>query len=94
MVLYVEPLQPIFKTAPLGMDEWTIVLFFRCPRLAGRYHEQHLGRYSQKKDDQVKFETDVALTKTDTGNMLFSNPNFFSKIKGYKAVFATTGIDC
>lgn len=28
MVLYVEPLQPIFKTAPLGMDEWTIVLFF------------------------------------------------------------------
>jgi Ca2+-transporting ATPase len=28
VVMYVEPLQPIFKTVPLGMKEWMITLFF------------------------------------------------------------------
>ncbi|MDF2719211.1 MAG: ATPase, partial [Paenibacillus sp.] len=28
VVMYVEPLQPIFKTVPLGLKEWGITLFF------------------------------------------------------------------
>lgn len=28
VVMYVEPLQPIFKTVPLGLTEWLITLFF------------------------------------------------------------------